>query len=167
MTKLFQRTEILIIAFLWLNIIYSFINIPYSDVFLNLGIAGLTIVSGLYKFRPQLSIIALIFLLAIGIINLISFNNASHIRFMGLNMVNLLLLAILVYKKEDMISDIREKWFGTTRMDIIDRRNSQVGILKKRFDNLDEETLKNKLQQENITSEAKQAIREILIERKQ
>ncbi|WP_390453713.1 hypothetical protein [Chryseobacterium sp. Alg-005] len=167
MTKLFQRTEILIITFLWLNILFSFINIPYSDIFLNLGIAGLILVSVLYIFRPQLSTILLIFLLAIGIINLVSFNNASHIRFMGFNIVNFLLFVILVYKKGEMISDLREKWLETTKEEIADRRSSQIEIFKKRFENLDDESLKDKLQKGNITDEAKQAIRQILIERKQ
>lgn len=164
---MFKRTEILIIIFLWLNVAYSFVNLPYSDVFLNMGIVGLLLVSILYIFRPQLSTILLIFLLAVGIINLVSFNNASHIRFMGFNIVNLLLLVILVYKKGEMISDLREKWFGITKEEIADRRNSQIDIFKKRFENLDDESLKDKLQKENIADEAKQAIRQILIERKQ
>ncbi|GAB0157040.1 hypothetical protein CHRYSEOSP005_23090 [Chryseobacterium sp. Alg-005] len=66
-----------------------------------------------------------------------------------------------------MISDLREKWLETTKEEIADRRSSQIEIFKKRFENLDDESLKDKLQKGNITDEAKQAIRQILIERKQ
>ncbi|MBB4805680.1 hypothetical protein HNP38_000952 [Chryseobacterium defluvii] len=162
---MFKKTEVLIILFLWLNIIFSFITVPYSNLFLNIGIAGLAIVSVLYKFRPRLSTIILIFLLGIGVFNIASFNNAFQINFAHINIINLLLLSILAYKKRDIISGLKEKWFGTTKEEISERRNSQIDFFRTRFKDLNDDELKRKLQ-ENISDKAKNAIRKILIERK-
>lgn len=160
------KTEILIIIFLWMNIIVSFINLPRAEIFMVAGIIGLTIVTVLFKPNNELSIFILTILLGLGIINLISFNDSIQVNFMGfINIVNFLLFIILVYKKWDTLSSLNEKWFGTPKEVFMERRKNQIQFFKHRFRDLSDDKLKDKLNEE-IVDEAKKAIQEILQERK-
>lgn len=161
----YLKTEFLIIIFLWLNIIFSLIYLQGAGLFMIIGVIGLTIVSVLYFWKNKLTIIILALLLGIGIINLISFNDALQISVMGIfNIVNFLLFSILLYKKWDIFSELNEEWFGTSKEVYIEQRKKRIKFFRKRFEDLSTEELKSKMN-ENLVDEAKKAITEIIMER--
>lgn len=163
--RAFLKTEFLMIIFLWINIIYSLVHLSSPGIFLISGIVGLTIVSILLKFRNDLSVYLLVFLLGFGIINLISFNDSVQVTLMGfINLTNLILFCILIYKKRKILATINEKWFGTKKSEYAEQRTQRIKFFKKRFNNLTKQELENKLSEE-LVDEARKAILEIISER--
>ncbi|MCB9201683.1 MAG: hypothetical protein H6604_01355 [Flavobacteriales bacterium] len=164
--KTILKTEFLILIFLWINVIISFINLPQAEIFMIVGIIGLTVTSVLYKFNNKISVLILIILLAFGAINLVSFNDSIQVNFMGfINIVNLLLFVILIYKKRNVLSELNKKWLEPTKEDYVEQQKNQIQFFKKRFENLKNDELRDKLN-DKLVDEAKEAILQILHERK-
>ena len=127
------KTEFLILIFLWINVIYSLIINPWFGLNFLLGVFGLAIVTTLYFARKSANILILLFLLGIGTINIVSFNEAFSFEFYFFNMINILLFTILFYKKRKFLSALNEKWFGTPKEELLEIRKSEIESFKRRF----------------------------------
>jgi predicted membrane protein len=155
-------TELIIICILWLSIILTLCFNYYFDIFLIIGIIGLTIVTMTNKKYVEISLTTLIIILILGTFKLVKFSLAFRLNFGIISIPDFILLLVLIYKKRNEILDLKEKWFSENDEEIEKQKNRKIDFFKKQFKNLSEAELNRKLSEEKLTEEAKNAAIELL-----
>ena len=84
----------------------------YFDIFLIIGIIGLTIVTMTNKKYVEISLTTLIIILILGTFKLVKFSLAFRLNFGIISIPDFILLLVLIYKRRNEILDIKEKWFS-------------------------------------------------------
>ncbi len=156
------KTEIIIIFILWLSIISSLCLNYLFDIFFIFGIIGLTTVTLTFKKYYEISLSSLILILLFSMFNIIKFNLAFGLNFGLISIPSFLLLLILIYKRQNEISDIKDKWFEEDIEEVENGKIKKTEFFKNQFKNLSESELDRKLNNEKLTDEAKNAVIELL-----
>jgi hypothetical protein len=158
------KIEIIVVAILWINVIYSIVTNHYVANDFWLGIIGLIIATlCLQKFQKFASYF-LMLLLLLSIAQLIAFSSTIYLIGMfgvGVNILSLILFSILVYKRKNMINEFLEKDSEEIQ------ENTKINLFKKEFQKLSDSELENKINNDQLVKDAKDAIIELLNERKQ
>jgi len=158
------KIEIIILVILWITTIYSLINYEIGLNF-KTGIVGLIISTSCIKIFPRFSSYFLMLLLLLSIVELITFSSTNfYILMFGVNFNILysLFFAILIYKRRRMINE----WISSDSTETVEHVNNRVLLFKKEFKNLPDKELENKRNNNVLVDDAKQAINELLKERK-
>ena len=158
--------ELIIVFFLWANVIASLITIRTFDARFTLGGILLAIVTILLVLEKKKSgLLLLIFILLIGTFNGISFNYALGITLGGLNLIPICLLFGLIRYRRLELLDLVDDWFSSNSEEMEEVALNKVGFFKREFGSLSSEELIGKLNNENLVAEARIAINQILRER--
>lgn len=176
--KFIKQTENIIILTLWLTILATF---PYAilnnyNLFLSdyLGLTGLTILTAVSVYKPKLTFKCLTILLVLGLFNVFSFIYFVNIVFTfgfaavvtpGVQLLSLILIVILIIKKNDKFSKFWIEQFGQTEEQIKENKESSKNNFKAKFGRLTDKEIETRLQN-NLVDEARQALIEIQNERK-
>ncbi|MFC4874816.1 hypothetical protein [Negadavirga shengliensis] len=176
--KIFKRTENIIILTLWLTILSTY---PYAllndyNLFLSdyLGLAGLTIVTLIAFYIPKMTFKSLMVLLFFGLFNLFSFIYFINLVFTfgfasivspGIQLLSLILLLILAFKRQGELGIIWTNLFGQTDEEIQQNKDRMKDSFKVKFINLSDKEIENRLQND-LVGEARKALIEIQNERK-
>lgn len=154
------KIELVIITFLWLNVIYSLLFYFKFPINFILGIAGLLFTSILYFKNNKYSTLSLLFILFFGLISLMSFNASFSINFMGfINIPTLIILPIFIYKRWNFFED---EYFSKSKESYQKEAESNLNFFLKKFEYLSQEELKDKISNKHLTIEARKAA-EILL----
>ncbi|MBI1184984.1 hypothetical protein GC194_11975 [bacterium] len=173
----FRKTEVIILAILWAMSIVSYsiaLLLNYvlytTDYF---GLAGLSIVTLRVLLRPEKSFQSVFILLLFGLFNLLSFAYFFNLIFTfgvsgwftpGIQLISLVMLSILAIRKRNDVIQFYRETFGRTEKEEEDaRKSTQIGF-KTKFNNLTDNEIDLKLQQ-NLVPEAIEALKEIKKER--
>ena len=158
--------EIVIICFLWLSVILSFIlNLDY-DLPFAFGILSLLIVSITLGKYYKLSLQLLLLLLLLSMFNVVKFSIAFGVKFGSLNLISTFLLAIIIVKRFDVIRAVMGSSSIEKSNNEEERRRSSVEFFKRQFSNLSVQKLEEKFRDDDLVEEAKQAVELLLNEKK-
>ena len=157
-----NSSDIVIIIILWISIIWSFYSSSSYNYPFIFGIVGLTIVTLTYKKFPEFSFGILALILFLSIFDVIIFCYALRINIGILNLSSILLFTILFFTQLDKFLELRRKWSEPEESDLKDQFNNRVNIYKSQFRNLSELELHRKLEDNQLTNEAKVAVSELL-----
>ena len=180
----FDKTEVRIIAFLWLLSLstypYALLNNYVLSISNYLGVIGLIITTVLISRNNHLIFKATYILLLLGLFNLLSFGyfinfsfsfwininigNEISIPSPGIQLVSLVLITILSINRSDKLFKFYSKNVHKSSKDVERTKNGQVNHFKQKFSSLSEQEIKYKLELK-LTPEAIQALNEILLER--
>jgi hypothetical protein len=173
-----KKTENLILILLWVLSVSTFTYaIPNNfSLFVSdyVGLAGLLIVTTIFLFKPERKTDVLLILLVFGTLNLASFiyffNFVITFGFgtvvsPGIQILSLVCLTILIFKRKNRVFEISQYLFGKTEEERKDLFERQKERFKTKFDNLSEQDIDNRLQTD-LQPAAKQALIEIKNERK-
>ncbi|MCL9806643.1 hypothetical protein NAT51_13995 [Flavobacterium amniphilum] len=163
------KTETIILIILWINVAFSLAVNPYVSPQFKIGMAGLTIATLCFWKLPKYGSHFLMLLLLFSLFEHITFSTinfhtgikSSNID-LQINILSLILLLILVYKRREMI----RKWYYHTGKNEKEESDAKLMFFKKGFQNLSERELEMKLENEILTDEAKTAVTELLEERR-
>lgn len=176
--KNFKKTEFIILATLWVCILATYPYALFSGYVLYtsdyLGFIGLSIAT-FYSFRnPAKSFEALLILLSLGLFNLLSFIYFFNVVFTfgfsifvtpGIQILSLALLIIIISQKREKFSTVFHSSFGTTEEESEAKRSSLKNSFKNKLEKLTDAQIEARLQ-DDLVPEAKEALLEIISDRK-
>jgi len=176
--KKIKQTENIIILILWVTIISTFpyallnnYNLLLSDY---LGLTGLSAVSFIAFYYPKMTFKALIVLLLFGLFNVFSFIyfmnlvlafGFSSIVTPGIQLLSLVLLLVLAFKRQVELSILWTILFGHTDEEMQQKKESLKNSFKLKFSTLSDTEIESRLKN-NLVEEARIALIEIHNERK-
>lgn len=156
------KTELIIIAILWLSIIASLYFNYKFDFFFILAIIGLSVSTVTYKKQYEISLSVLFFLLLFSVFNIAKFSLAFGLNFGVISIPSFLIFIVICYKRRNELLNLKTKWFAENNEEIENHKDSRVEFFKKQFKKLSIENLESKLRNEKLTDEAQKAISELL-----
>lgn len=152
--------ELIIIVFLWLNIIYSIIFCFDFPILFIAGILSLMVVTLLYFKNLKISKTVLFIVLTLGLISVLNFNVAFDFNLMGLiNIPILIFLSIFIYRRFNFFE---EEYFSKSAESYNKQSESNLNFFIKKFENLSKEELEEKIENKDLTIEARKAAEIIL-----
>lgn len=160
------KTEVVVLVLLWLSILLSLVFKAVVDIGFLIAIIGLTISTIMIKKYSLVSLMLLLLLLFLSVFNIVTFSLFFGVSFMGINVIELLLLVVLAFGKRDVLIDVKNEWFDKDERQMVEEVNSEIEFFKDKFQGLSTDNLKNKLNEEDLVLSARKAILDILNERK-
>lgn len=152
--------ELIIIIFLWLNVIYSIINYFNFPILFLAGILSLIIITFLYFKNLKISKTALLIILFLGLISILNFNVAFDFNFIGfINIPILIFLSIFIYRRFNFFE---EEYFSKSAESYEREKDSNLNFFLKKFENLSKEELEDKISNKDLTIEARKAAETLL-----
>ena len=174
----FKKTEIIILAILWVMSLITFSIALLNNYVLYtsdyVGMIGLAIVTSIAYFKPEKSLQSVLILLFLGLFNLLSFayffNIVLTIGFSELvtpeiQLISFVFLIILIVRKRDEIGQLYRSTFVPSEEEKEKIRQSSQNQFKRKFEQLSDKDIENKLQQD-LVPEAISALNQIKEERK-
>ncbi|MFC7772389.1 hypothetical protein [Flavobacterium sp. GCM10027622] len=161
------KTEIILIAILWINVISSLCLNLELNIYFIFGIIGLSLATITYRKYYDNSLAILITILLFSTFNLLKFTlifnlSIGLLKYIEISITDSLYLILLVYKRRNEVIHLKEKWFAPSVEEIEIGKNTRIEFFKREFKNLSEDELNRKLNQEYLTEEARKAVLEVL-----
>ncbi len=162
------KAELIVILLLWFYAIKSLLSIQYIGTHFIIGLIGLAISTLLVARFYKIVFYLLSLLLLFSLFKLIAFSQTRHyvgVNGVGIDLVSTILLIYLCFKRRNVI----RKWFAEDEESRKEKEESQkrkVLMFKKEFQNYSLNEIEKKLEANNLVIEARNALEEIMNERR-